>query len=112
MPGDGQVMVSDRDLDAPPGQRYAVLGFDPDTTERYWRSRPNGERNRLVKAAAKDHGVTVDQATVKAEDILCSGFALTARIPEPDTDVRIGIDPGTRVIDGTSRINPMLRKRR
>ena len=56
MPGDGQVMVSDRDLDAPPGQRYAVLGFDPDTTERYWRSRPNGERNRLVKAAAKDHG--------------------------------------------------------
>jgi len=53
VPGDGQVIVSDRGPDAPPGQRYAVLGFDSDTTERYWRTRPKDERKRLLKAARK-----------------------------------------------------------
>ncbi len=53
VPDDGQVIVSDRGLHTPPSRRYAVLGFDPDTTERYWRNRPKGERKRLLKAAAK-----------------------------------------------------------
>jgi hypothetical protein len=107
------VIVSDRGADAPPGQRYAVLGFDPDTTERYWRSRPKGERKRLVKAAAKKHGVTVEQAAVEGEDILRrSAFPLTVRQPEPETDNRIRIDRDTRIFDGTSRIHPILRTRR
>jgi hypothetical protein len=49
---DAMVYVNDRGPNAPDG-RYAVLGFDPDTTERYWVSRPKGERERLLKQAAE-----------------------------------------------------------
>ena len=45
----GFLKVSDRGPTAPKGQRYAVLGFDPVSTERYWASRPEGERDALTR---------------------------------------------------------------
>jgi hypothetical protein len=100
VPDDGQIIVADRGADAPPGQRYSVLGFDPDTTERYWRSRPKGERMRLVKAAAKRHGKSeADAAADRADLLLRSSLPL----PEPESDNPIRIDRDTRIFDGGHR---------
>jgi hypothetical protein len=53
IPDDGMVYVSDRGPAVPTGRRYTVMGFDPDTTERYWMTRPEGERERRIAAARK-----------------------------------------------------------
>jgi hypothetical protein len=115
VPDDGQVIVSDRGQDAPPGQRYAVLGFDPDTTERYWRSRPKGERHRLGTAAAERHGKSeADAAAEGADRLLHSGspgvpLALQPE-PEPDNAIRVRIGRDTAFVEEGAHRTRWIRK--
>src|SRR5437660_319827 len=48
--GDGSVHIAAPGVfKLPPGKRYAVIGFDPDTTERYWAAQPPGAREAARK---------------------------------------------------------------
>jgi hypothetical protein len=54
---DGFAFISDRGPSAPPDKRYVIVGFDDETTVRYWTARPVGEREELLAAYRERMGI-------------------------------------------------------